>query len=633
MGWLPAPYAISGSSAEACGDCAVISVAVGLIAVLLPVLGLVCVGTGVWWIRQGGLWSGVALIAYTTCGVACAVFAPEDARFLDHLLGIPGLGRLTLGICAPIGVALQGALAARLEGTWTKKDWRSVTLAVAPVAPLLLLWPDARVAAGGDVSRLLYDGYYGHPPALLAWNIALGCAALCACVVTIALHLRHQDATKDSYVLALVAVYSGGVIYGLLIILSALTNGLFGASVAPWQVASMAVFPLALLVAVSQTFWVYAIYPAGRLLRLCQRLDRTRGELTSVRDELVALLLVQVERLVALGMLDGCAGPDAVARRCCSDRVPLAPSRVALQAARWIAYRRAMIRRRAAIDGVGTAPALDEVDSMIVGEAAAQLRNRTYFDADVCQVIICALGRRHVPAHLGELPPPQPWHAILANYLIDPCAAAPWPRDTVGRRAASWVRACGCLPGHVHLRLSPARLQAVVDVLQQDVEDLALQCYERLAHLRNYIDDGLIEEVDDLCRAHNLPPDESDVAREVARWSGLFEKNELRAAPLENAGAGGRGAGEAVTTAPAGGVPTDGSRYAHTMRILTLGLAHVPREIAPRRPPQRWHQTVWGLIERAMTPDARADVTDGTGPTARTASTDQVLAGARADGE
>lgn len=66
--------------------------ALRLIPVLLPVLGLICVGTGIWWIVQGSRsWSDmIALMAYTACGAAAAVFAPDDARLLDHLTRIPG---------------------------------------------------------------------------------------------------------------------------------------------------------------------------------------------------------------------------------------------------------------------------------------------------------------------------------------------------------------------------------------------------------------------------------------------------------------------------------------------------------------------------------------------------------------
>jgi len=609
----------------------VIPFALRLIPVLLPVLGLICVGTGIWWIVQGSRsWSDmIALMAYTACGAAAAVFAPDDARLLDHLTRIPGLGRLTFATCAPIGVVLEGALALRLEGTWTRKDWRIVTLAIAPVAPLVALWPGARAAAGRDVAHLLYDGYYGHPAALLAWNVALGCVTTCACIVTVALGLRHSDATKDRSLVTVVGVFIAGAIFGLLIVLSAVTNDVFGTPVAPWQFATMTIFPLAILIVVSETLWLYAIYSLGQRLQHVRRLVKVADELGHVRDELVALLLVQSERLVVLCTLDGSRGPDAVARCCQANGVSLTWLQIALQAVRWITYRRTMICGRAYVDGA--ALTMDEVNGIIVGEAATQLRHPTYFDGEVCQVIICVLGPHHVPQWLGDLPPAQPWHHVLAGYINDPYAVQPLPRGAVVRRVVSWVRASGHLPGYLRTRVSLARMQGVVDLMQQDVEALALQCYERMAHLHNHIDAGLIDDMNRLCRAHGLIGDEGEVARETARWIGLFGREELRPARQEVVVAGGHGWTGSVAATMVAGVPPDGSRYAHTLRLLALSLTHVPREITPHRSPQRWHRAMLVLIERAMSPTTSADTMGVDELTEETASTGRALVGARVD--
>ncbi len=169
-------------------------------------------------------WYALALLSG---GIAIAVWPPENALYFDHAIGVLGIGRLLMCICAAISMLAQYAMITELSDQWSSR--RRIALVVGVIAMMVLfpLWDLARHAAGRDIARLLYGGYFSHPPALLAWNVAAGVAISLASALTlyalwsVPLEFPGQHARRllhgDRYVsLGSFIPYTIGVLYGLL---------------------------------------------------------------------------------------------------------------------------------------------------------------------------------------------------------------------------------------------------------------------------------------------------------------------------------------------------------------------------------------------------------------------------------
>jgi len=97
-------------------------------------------------------WYALALLSG---GIAIAVWPPENALYFDHAIGVLGIGRLLMCICAAISMLAQYAMITELSDQWSSR--RRIALVVGVIAMMVLfpLWDLARHAAGRDIARLL----------------------------------------------------------------------------------------------------------------------------------------------------------------------------------------------------------------------------------------------------------------------------------------------------------------------------------------------------------------------------------------------------------------------------------------------------------------------------------------------
>ena len=169
-------------------------------------------------------WYALALLSG---GIAIAAWPPENALYLDHAIGVPGIGRLLMYLCAATSMLAQYAMITELSDQWSFKRRIALGIGVMAMVTLFPLWNPARQVAGRDIARLLYGGYASHPPALFAWNVAAGSAISLASGLTLyALWSVPLDGPKqrtrrllhgDPYVPARLFIpYANGVLYGLL---------------------------------------------------------------------------------------------------------------------------------------------------------------------------------------------------------------------------------------------------------------------------------------------------------------------------------------------------------------------------------------------------------------------------------
>ena len=166
-------------------------------------------------------------LALLSGGIAIAAWPPENALYLDHASGVLGIGRLLMCVCTAISMLAQYAMITELSDQWSSRRRIALVVGVITIMVLFPLWYPARHAAGRDIARLLYGGYFSHPPALLAWNVAAGVAISLASALTlyalwsVPLEFSGQYARRllhgDRYVaLGSFIPYTIGVLYGLL---------------------------------------------------------------------------------------------------------------------------------------------------------------------------------------------------------------------------------------------------------------------------------------------------------------------------------------------------------------------------------------------------------------------------------
>jgi len=579
---------------------------------VLVAVGAICAVAGCWVFYSVRSRVGViALIAYLTCGFGISLFPPDNGQLLDQVSGVPGLGLLLLVFCLQLGVVLQGLYATRLEGTAATADWLLVAVWCVMMAGLTTLWAIARAAAGRDLSRLFYQGYYGRPAALLLWNIALGASIVFVCAAALRLQRRHPDSSRDQNALTLLFVYGVGAGEGVLVAAQAVCNGLgVGGPATSLRPVMILLFVLAAVVAAAQTLWIYFIYPAVvSNIAQWRLLVRTHDAMRRIFSTMVDLHLVLSERLVESCTLDDGASVRAVAAYTETAGLPLYRQRGAVEAVRWIVFRRSMIGARHVADGRNVSAAA--VAEAIASDAAGRvLAGTSSFDSDIWRIVVLVLACLYSP-EWSEQPQDrlarEPWHADLAAriaaILTAPTLA---PERERGRARLLQSRAIALAWGLIkqvreaQVRLSPRRLQGEIIRLQEDVRDMTVVCSERLIHLYEHMDAALVDDVDAWCRTGVVPVELHHIAREAAHWLSLFPPSALRAAhAVQEPCSLSLGS---VSLAPGDLISKDTARFAHVRSVLVaaLGAARLPILVSRHPEPDGWHLFLAHAIVEAM---------------------------------
>jgi len=561
-------------------------------------------------------------VVYGLCialiGVFGVLWPARNGIFFDRLIHVAGAALLLRFACLTLGLMCGFASLSTLIEPLSRWHRAALVAYGAVLVALLATWRGARAVAAPDSARLLYGGYYGIPPSLLAWNIAASLASAFACAALMVEMTRVPHAAQDRQArvamwIVFWSLFGAGVGGALSIAGQALASRLgFG--------ATAIVAPLSVMVAIGVAAspilnaWSFYLMPTWRHARRFAALWREARSLRRVRRDMAMLLMLLSDRLAHLLDYTDPTIVEIVAAHCRNR--PMRPYRrgVALEAARWIVCRRAVVNRR---PWPSTAEATRRaVDERIVIDAARRARSSPYLYADVYLVVILALGPQHVPAWLELEHDPRDWHralaALVANALDHRASAgatAPDARTDYqmdGILIRRWVGTMIAVRRPALRRFSPAALQLEVTRLSDDLTGLRALCDDLLVYLRDRADPAIIHAVADLCRTDDMPSDQSRVACEVARWVGFFQPDAGRGSWEETIAAMGRAAEAPADTARQG----MGRMHllANTGRVIMLVLSpeQIPVGVVSVREWAGWRRRVARLIRTALSSDALA---------------------------
>lgn len=596
-----------------------------MIRVVLTACGLGMVGVAARALVRSRSWLDLLfVVSIAVGGVTWLVWSVPNSLILDHLTHIPGLGALVKYSAATGGLVLLAIWVRTLSTVWRWWHRAAVLVYAALFIALVAAWVALRHAAGSAFAHLLYDGYYGAPLPALVWNLTIGTAYVYACILTGLMIARVpagvQDRPATLMTRVLVAILLGvGVTCGLLILGQTVASRLgFGAgTVLPIMDLLNA---CALLIGLAMNSIHLDLWPRWRTAQRHVALARDVRRFRRVREDTTRLLILLSDRLVAL--LDHTdpvvvAAVDGHGRRC---RLSPHERRVALEAARWIVLRRAIISRQpwSAVDETERT----EVDRMIVMDAARRAQRDTYFLADVFQVVILVLGPAYVPTWLALPSGPHAWHRVVARSVArgiggdtraHDCgdqssadATAP-PRPRAGTRTGDGR--CLCLTRPIiaawraaRWRCSAARAARDLFRIHTDLIALDMLRIDLLVYLRDQADPRLVAAVDTLCRERGIPAARRRAALEAARWVTFFWPS-ARRAPWEEISA--YLAPQDEEQAAAGAMPSPLGEillYASVCRIVLLVLrpTRLLPDLGARRERRGWHREVAALIGLAL---------------------------------
>jgi len=561
-------------------------------------------------------------VVYGLCialiGVFGVLWPARNDLFLDRLIHVAGAALLLRFACLTLGLMCGFAsLSALIEPL---SRWHRAALVAygALLVALVATWGGARAVAAPEPARLLYGGYYGTPPPLLAWNIAASLASAYACAALMLEMTRVPHAAQDRQArvamwIVFWSLFGAGVGGALSIAGQALANRLgFGATAIMTPLSVM----VAIGVAASPILntWSFYLMPTWRHARRFVALWREARSLRRVRRDMAMLLMLLSDRLAHLLDYTDPTIVQIVAAHCQDRRLRPYQRSVALEAARWIVFRRAVVNRQ---PWTNTAEATRwGVDERIVLDAARRAHSSPYLYADVYLIVILALGPHHVPAWLELEHDPRDWHRALAALVADALdhqasagATAPDARTNyrmddilVRRRVGTMIPLRRPAPQ----RFFPAALQLELTRLSDDLTGLRALCDDLLVYLRDRADPAIIHAVADLCHKDYMPSDQGRVACEAARWVGFFQPDAVRGSWEETIAAMGR-AEEAPADAARQGMERM-HLLANAGRVVMLVLSpeQIPVGIVSVHERAGWHRRVARLIRIALSSDALA---------------------------
>ena len=260
-------------------------------------------------------------------------------------------------------------------------------------------------------------------------------------------------------------------------------------------------------------------------------LGRELNDLRRARHDLAQLHVLLSDRLVHLYAHTDPVVVATVASRCRAYRLPPNQQLVALEAARWITVRRAILARRPWPEV--NAETAEAIDQTIVMDAAARLQQDAFVYADVYRVVILALGVEHVPVWLRPLRDLSPRQYFLGDLLGYACtSAAHSSRRTAQTRSIAQQESTGgqrftARRGAAH-NLTLAHVAQNIVEARRHLIGLSVACSDRLVYVRDHIDPDVVLAVTSCRDLHHLPPYHRRVALEAARWLGLFPRQTLR---------------------------------------------------------------------------------------------------------
>ena len=388
----------------------------------------------------------VLAVSYALTGVFFALWPPQTCLWLDHTTGIAGLGVLVWACATTLSLGLQVTFHGLLNERWPWWVRATPALVVGTVSLYMALWVLVRLDAGQASTHLLYDGYRGTPPAVLAWNLWLGISIASVSGVAAYAQLQDKSANGDTKTLGYICI--AGVLYGTLIAAQALAAHLgYGAT------AVVPVLHLMRLVAVVLATGCAAWSVVGADLWAVGNLWWRTRYLNQQWDRLTFLLVVLSDRLVWR------YAPDAThslaqlvrrhARRSHASRTAGRHILIALQAARRISWRRGVLVAAAWDDAPPKDRALTE--RSIAAEAAHDIATGSAPVSDIGHVVLLILAHVSLPAWLTDpLPGPTPDHiaaaALLAPYFGVASSVPALPKS---KTPSSVQRAAG-LPVSAH---------------------------------------------------------------------------------------------------------------------------------------------------------------------------------------
>jgi len=388
----------------------------------------------------------VLAVSYALTGVFFALWPPQTCLWLDRTTGIAGLGVLVWACATTLSLGLQVTFHSLLNERWPWWIRATPALAAGTVSLYIALWVLVHLDVGSATSHLLYDGYHGTPPAVLAWNLWLGISIASASGLAARVQLQDKSANGNTKTLGYICI--AGVLYGTLIAAQALAAHLgYGAT------AVVPVLHLMRLVAVVLATGCAAWSVVGADLWVVGDLWRRTRHLNRQWDQLTFLLVVLSDRLVWRHAPEATHSLAQLARRHARhSQTPRIVGRhilIALQAARRISWRRGALVAAAWDDALPEDRALAE--RSIAAEAAHDIATGSAPVSDIGHVVLLILVHVSLPAWLTDpLPRPTEDHiaaaALLASYFG---VASPVPAPPKGKAPQSVQRAAG-LPVSAH---------------------------------------------------------------------------------------------------------------------------------------------------------------------------------------
>ncbi len=201
-----------------------------------------------------------------------ALMPTVNARSVDHLLHLVGLGRLLVDGFGTLAVASTFAFICVSTERWSRG--RTVALCVygALIASVIVFWGLSHLAPGGNTFSLYYHGYGSHPLPLLAMNLISGLCTLYVGVLATSQYYHPfaeaETAWERVSASAAIVLYASVAVYGVGVMAETVTSN------ATWVHALRSpLFTLTAILALVFPWMNGFLLPLWRRLRLAQLLE------------------------------------------------------------------------------------------------------------------------------------------------------------------------------------------------------------------------------------------------------------------------------------------------------------------------------------------------------------------------
>jgi hypothetical protein len=201
-----------------------------------------------------------------------ALMPTVNARSVDHLLHMVGVGRLMVDVLGTLAVASTFAFICVSTERWS--HWRTVALGVygALIAVVVVLWGLSHLTPGGSAFGLYYHGYGSHPLPLLAMNLISGLCTLYVGILATSQYyqpfVEAETAWERVSASAAIVLYASVAVYGVGVMAETATGN------ATWVSALRSpLFTLTAILALVFPWMNGFLLPLWRRLRLAQLLE------------------------------------------------------------------------------------------------------------------------------------------------------------------------------------------------------------------------------------------------------------------------------------------------------------------------------------------------------------------------